>query len=199
MDSRPESSSAKSEPAAVDDEEVQDDIVRGQSQSQSQSRPRRSPLVWLTLFALITYSSWAVYQYQYESLPPPLTAEQAGKRGFSEVEAMKHVKALTQLGPHPVGSDALDLALQVLVPKYVLFLCVSFRSSVNNALLFGAVCFGCGGEDQGKGSLGGGCSSGLFSFESRCESSGQWHVYGENACLFGSKSRSFENLAKICI
>ncbi|XP_059457062.1 uncharacterized protein LOC132186951 isoform X1 [Corylus avellana] len=108
MDSRPESSSAKSEPAAVDDEEVRDNIVRGQSQS----RPRRSPLVWLTLFALITYSSWAVYQYQYENLPPPLTAEQAGKRGFSEVEAMKHVKALTQLGPHPVGSDALDLALQ---------------------------------------------------------------------------------------
>jgi len=195
MDRKPESSSAKPEPPAVDGEEVGANIVR----VQSQSGPRRSPLVWLTLFALITYSSWAVYQYQYENLPPPLTAEEAGKRGFSEVEALKHVKALTQLGPHSVGSEALDLALQVLPPKYVLFLCVSFRFSVNNALPFGAVCFRSGGEDQGNGSLGGGCSSGVFSVEIRCESSGQWHLYGENACLFGSKSRSFENLAKICI
>ncbi|KAJ4846680.1 hypothetical protein Tsubulata_019727 [Turnera subulata] len=53
--------------------------------------------------------------YQFESLPAPLTADQAGKRGFSEVEALKHVVALTQLGPHPVGSDSLDVAL-----KYVL-------------------------------------------------------------------------------
>ncbi|CAI0411825.1 unnamed protein product [Linum tenue] len=73
---------------------------------------RRSGFVWLVLFGLLMYSSWAVYEYQYESLPPPLTAAQAGKRGFSEVEAMKHVRALTQLGPHPVASDALDRALQ---------------------------------------------------------------------------------------
>ncbi|XVE75361.1 hypothetical protein DITRI_Ditri12bG0088300 [Diplodiscus trichospermus] len=73
---------------------------------------RRSGFVWLTLFAVIVYSSWAVHYYQFESLPVPLTAEQAGKRGFSEAEARKHVKALTELGPHPVGSDALDFALQ---------------------------------------------------------------------------------------
>ncbi|XVE99313.1 hypothetical protein REPUB_Repub03eG0187600 [Reevesia pubescens] len=73
---------------------------------------RRSGFVWLTLFVMIVYSSWAVHHYQFDSLPVPLTAEQAGKRGFSEVEAMKHVKALTELGPHPLGSDALDLALQ---------------------------------------------------------------------------------------
>lgn len=74
---------------------------------------RRSGFTWLTLFAVIVYSSWAVYQYQYENLPVPLTAEQAGKRGFSEVAAMKHVKALTELGPHTIGSDAIELALQV--------------------------------------------------------------------------------------
>lgn len=74
---------------------------------------RRSGFVWLTLIVVITYCSWTVYQYQYQSLPPPLTAEQAGKRGFSEVEALKHVEALTDLGPHPVGSDALDHAVQV--------------------------------------------------------------------------------------
>ncbi|OMP06492.1 Peptidase M28 [Corchorus capsularis] len=73
---------------------------------------RRSGFVWLTLFVMIAYSSWTVHHYQFENLPVPLTAEQAGKRGFSEEEAMKHVKALTELGPHPVGSDALDLAIQ---------------------------------------------------------------------------------------
>lgn len=75
--------------------------------------PKRSPFVWLTLFLAIVYGSWSVYEYQFESLPLPLTAEQAGKRGFSEFEALKHVKALTELGPHSLGSDALHLALEV--------------------------------------------------------------------------------------
>ncbi|KAM3698306.1 hypothetical protein ACB098_06G179000 [Castanea mollissima] len=74
--------------------------------------PRRSPFVFLTLFALIMYSSWSVYQHQFQNLPAPLTAEKAGKRGFSEIEALKHVQALTDLGPHSVGSDALDLAFE---------------------------------------------------------------------------------------
>ncbi|XP_050250124.1 uncharacterized protein LOC126697256 isoform X4 [Quercus robur] len=74
--------------------------------------PRRSPFVFLTLFALIVYSSWSVYQHQFQNLPAPLTAEKAGKRGFSEIETLKHVQALTDLGPHSVGSDALDLAFE---------------------------------------------------------------------------------------
>ncbi|GMG99399.1 hypothetical protein Nepgr_001239 [Nepenthes gracilis] len=74
--------------------------------------PKRSSYVMLSLFVVMIYSSWGVYHYQYESLPMALTAEQASKRGFSEIEAMKHVKALANLGPHSVGSDALDLALQ---------------------------------------------------------------------------------------
>ncbi|MBA0751346.1 hypothetical protein Gogos_000276 [Gossypium gossypioides] len=78
---------------------------------------QRSGFTWLTLFAVIVYSSWAVYQYQYENLPVPLTAEQAGKRGFSEVAAMKHVKALTELGPHTIGSDAIELALQYVLAE----------------------------------------------------------------------------------
>lgn len=47
----------------------------------------------------------------------PLNAEQAGKRGFSEGSAMEHVKYLTRLGPHPVGSDALDLAVQYVLSE----------------------------------------------------------------------------------
>lgn len=74
----------------------------------------RSSYVILALFVLVIYGSWGVYHYQFESLPLPLTLEQVGKRGFSEHEAMKHVEALTQLGPHPVGSVSLDRALQVI-------------------------------------------------------------------------------------
>ncbi|GAB2276763.1 hypothetical protein Dimus_011479 [Dionaea muscipula] len=75
-------------------------------------RPNRSAYVMLSLFGVIFYGSWGVYRYQYDNLPTPLTAEHAGKRGFSEIEALKHVKTLSGLGPHPVGSDALDLGLQ---------------------------------------------------------------------------------------
>ena len=76
-------------------------------------RTKRSPYVWMSLLLLTIYSFRAIYQQQFEKLPIPLSAEQAGKRGFSETEALKHVKALTSLGPHPVGSDALDIALEV--------------------------------------------------------------------------------------
>jgi hypothetical protein len=64
------------------------------------------------------YCSWGVYHYQFESLPVPLTADQAGKRGFAEFSALKHVKALTQLGPHPLGFDAITLAQQVLTSYF---------------------------------------------------------------------------------
>lgn len=74
---------------------------------------RRSSFVWLALFLIITYCCSAIYNYQFQSMPVPLSGEQAGKRGFSEIEAFKHVKALTEVGPHPVGSEALDNALQV--------------------------------------------------------------------------------------
>ncbi|GAB4854946.1 hypothetical protein Ancab_023535, partial [Ancistrocladus abbreviatus] len=74
--------------------------------------PKRSSYVILAMFALMLYSSWSVYHYQYQRLPMPLTAEQAGKRGFSEIEAVKHVKTSTEFGPHSVGFDALDLAVQ---------------------------------------------------------------------------------------
>lgn len=74
--------------------------------------PRRSAYVILALFVLVIYGCWNIHFYQFENLPLPLSADLAGKRGFSEVEAMKHVKALTKLGPHPVGSDALEHAVQ---------------------------------------------------------------------------------------
>ncbi|KAE8814431.1 endoplasmic reticulum metallopeptidase 1 [Hordeum vulgare] len=76
------------------------------------SRHKRSAYLLLGLFILFLHGSWSVYRMQFANLPLPLNAEQAGKRGFSEASALKHVKYLTSLGPHPVGSDALDLAVQ---------------------------------------------------------------------------------------
>jgi hypothetical protein len=75
--------------------------------------PKRSTFLWFALLVLFINGAWAVYHIQSESLPVPLTAQQAGKRGFAEASAMKHVKYLTGLGPHPVGSDSLDLAIEV--------------------------------------------------------------------------------------
>ncbi|KAK1261119.1 hypothetical protein QJS04_geneDACA002426 [Acorus gramineus] len=75
-------------------------------------RPHRSAFVWFSLLILLFNGSWAVFHLQFERLPDPLPLDRAGKRGFSEVSAMAHVTALTAFGPHPVGSDALDLAVQ---------------------------------------------------------------------------------------
>ncbi|RDX80741.1 Endoplasmic reticulum metallopeptidase 1, partial [Mucuna pruriens] len=86
--------------------------------------PKRSSFVWLALLMIIIYCCSSIYHHQFQSMPVPLTAEMAGKRGFSEIEAFKHVKALTELGPHPVGSEALHLALQ-----YVLTACQSIKKT----------------------------------------------------------------------
>ncbi|KAK2404122.1 Zn-dependent exopeptidases superfamily protein [Trifolium repens] len=87
---------------------------------------KRSSISWLALFFIISYSCSAIYQYQFQNMPVPLTAEQAGKRGFSEVEAFSHVKALTEVGPHPVGSEALHQALQ-----YVLEACETIKKTAH--------------------------------------------------------------------
>lgn len=107
MRQRPVRSPPLEEPPQSDD--------RPNSGRQPERAAGRSSFLWISLCILLLNGSWAVYHLQYERLPLPLTAEQAGKRGFSEELAMEHVKALTSFGPHPVGSDALDLAV-----KYVL-------------------------------------------------------------------------------
>ncbi|XP_052730912.1 uncharacterized protein LOC108326028 isoform X2 [Vigna angularis] len=86
--------------------------------------PRRSSFVWLALLLIIIYCCSSIYHYQFQSMPVPLTADEAGKRGFSEIEAFKHVKALTEVGPHPVGSEALHLAVQ-----YVLTACQNIKKT----------------------------------------------------------------------
>ncbi|KAI5346103.1 hypothetical protein L3X38_013982 [Prunus dulcis] len=109
MRRRPQSTSAATTKPEASEEPIAPSWVA--------QRPQRSPFVWLTLFLAIAYGSWSVFHYQFESLPAPLTPEQAGKRGFSEFSALEHVKALTQLGPHSVGSDALHLALQYVLAE----------------------------------------------------------------------------------
>ncbi|KAA8539313.1 hypothetical protein F0562_026005 [Nyssa sinensis] len=111
MRRRPLSSSATSN-SSISHESGDTGVDKGLPAKDSVGITKRSAYGILALFVLIINGSWAVHRYQFESMPVPLTADQAGKRGFSEEEAMKHVKALTELGPHPVGSNALDLALQ---------------------------------------------------------------------------------------
>lgn len=114
MRRRPESFSAASKPSrGIHEEgELSRPHDKKVQKNDGVKRPNRSAYLWLALFVVTINFSWAVHHYQFESMPMPLSADEAGKRGFSEEEAMKHVKALTELGPHPVGSDALDLALQ---------------------------------------------------------------------------------------
>jgi len=81
-------------------------MVRQRSNRDSESVvlvAKRSNYVILALFVVAVYGSWFVYEQQYLNLPKPLGAQQVGKRGFSEHEAIQHVIALTQFGPHPVG------------------------------------------------------------------------------------------------
>ncbi|CAE6112707.1 unnamed protein product [Arabidopsis arenosa] len=104
-----EPSSSSQETDASSDKEALDKEV--------QADVKRSGKVWFSVLILVTYSSWVVYNYQLGNLPKPLTAKQAGKRGFSEFEAINHVKALTQFGPHPVSSDALVLALEYVLAE----------------------------------------------------------------------------------
>ncbi|CAM6082858.1 unnamed protein product [Calypogeia fissa] len=66
---------------------------------------------WLLMVVLMLYVCHLVNVYQSESLPAPLSKEQAGPRGFSEVTAREHIMSLVEFGPHPVGTEALDKAL----------------------------------------------------------------------------------------
>ncbi|KAI3849724.1 hypothetical protein MKW98_026638 [Papaver atlanticum] len=93
-----------------------DDKIKVKSKTESLPY-KRSSLVWISLLCVFTYSSWAVHHYQFDVLPRPLSLKQAGKRGFSEELAVKHLKSLADFGPHPVGSDALDLALQYVLTE----------------------------------------------------------------------------------
>lgn len=88
------------------------------SANEDYGRRRRTPFLLLGLLMVFLHGSWSVYRFQFANLPLPLDAEQAGKRGFSEASALEHVKYLAALGPHPVGSDSIDLAVQVVLYSY---------------------------------------------------------------------------------
>ncbi|KAL5733494.1 hypothetical protein ACOSQ2_033186 [Xanthoceras sorbifolium] len=112
MRKRPQVASSSSSSEASEATKAADEETERKNNNVYVRSAKRSGFVWMIVFLAAMYSAWGVYYYQYQQLPPPLSAEQAGKRGFSEIEAMKHVKALTELGPHPVGSDVLDQAVQ---------------------------------------------------------------------------------------
>jgi hypothetical protein len=70
-------------------------------------------LEWLLMVVLMAYIFYLVKKYQSDKLAVPLSLEEAGSRGFSEIAAKEHISALVELGPHPVGTKALDKALMV--------------------------------------------------------------------------------------
>nr|GLL34973.1 endoplasmic reticulum metallopeptidase 1-like [Ipomoea trifida] len=72
----------------------------------------RSGYEILVLFAFVICGTWGVFHYQFKVLPEALSPEDAGVTGFSEEAAMAHDKALSSLGPHPLGSAVLDTALE---------------------------------------------------------------------------------------
>lgn len=79
--------------------------------------PREVALLWGALLLIILQASWFVYYFQCLKLPKPVSAVEAGRRGFSEQRAYSHVRVLTKLGPHPVGSQALDQAVEYVLSK----------------------------------------------------------------------------------
>nr|GMD32100.1 endoplasmic reticulum metallopeptidase 1 isoform X1 [Ipomoea batatas] len=72
----------------------------------------RSGYEILVLLAFVICGTWGVFHYQFKVLPEALSPEDAGVTGFSEEAAMAHDKALSSLGPHPLGSAVLDTALE---------------------------------------------------------------------------------------
>ncbi|XP_051121228.1 uncharacterized protein LOC127244779 isoform X2 [Andrographis paniculata] len=104
-------------------------ISRGGKNNVNVFRTRRSSEEILALFITVLCGGWAVYYYQYQNLPAALTLEQAGSTGFSEYEALKHVRNLTQWGPHSVGSTELDNAI-----KYVESVALDIKESAKGSV-----------------------------------------------------------------
>ncbi|CAM6124034.1 unnamed protein product [Calypogeia fissa] len=76
---------------------------------------------WLLMVVLMLYVCHLINVYQSESLPAPLSKEQAGPHGFFEVTAREHIMSLVEFGPHLVGTEALDKALMVSLQTFMPF------------------------------------------------------------------------------
>ncbi|KAJ7560996.1 hypothetical protein O6H91_03G009900 [Diphasiastrum complanatum] len=77
----------------------------------------QAALNWTALLLAFMNAFWLAYHYQAVRLPAPVSAVEAGRRGFSEQRAFRHVRALTNFGPHPVGSSSLDLAVEYVLTE----------------------------------------------------------------------------------
>jgi hypothetical protein len=88
-------------------------VVASSEPTRTRIGPKRAALDWLAMLVGVTYVAWILYYYTADVLPKPLSEAVAGKRGFSEERAYRHVRKLSELGPHPVGSDALQRGVQV--------------------------------------------------------------------------------------
>ncbi|KAL2653871.1 hypothetical protein R1flu_021999 [Riccia fluitans] len=87
----------------VDDKKYRDVVEK---------KPLGAAVEWLLMLLLVGYAGWVIFYYQAGQLPMPLSAAEGGILGFSEERAFGHVYNLANLGPHPIGSKALDNAFQ---------------------------------------------------------------------------------------
>lgn len=129
---RPKTHGRKSQqPQPLSDEDVSEaseEILRASKAVDHVKKKKKMPTSrgraaanWLSMLVSLMFGMWWLSRYQTELLPPPVSERAAGIRGFSEERAYRHVKALTSLGPHPVGSDALNRAIQVHLSFWFLF------------------------------------------------------------------------------
>lgn len=87
--------------------------VSSKGEKKSSISGGRAAAQWLSMLGSLMFIMWLLCRYQTEVLPWPVSEKAAGVRGFSEQRALRHVKALTAFGPHPVGSQPLHNAVQV--------------------------------------------------------------------------------------
>jgi hypothetical protein len=76
-------------------------------------------LVWLATLVGVLSVAWLIYYHTANVLPKAVSEDAAGKDGFSEELALRHVKFLTDLGPRPVSSSALHHAVQVILSLWL--------------------------------------------------------------------------------
>jgi len=76
-------------------------------------------LVWLATLVGVSSVAWLIYNHTANVLPKPVSEDAAGKDGFSEERALRHVKFLADLGPRPIGSSALRHGVQVIPSLWV--------------------------------------------------------------------------------
>uniref|UniRef100_A0A7I4EH66 Vacuolar membrane protease n=1 Tax=Physcomitrium patens TaxID=3218 RepID=A0A7I4EH66_PHYPA len=107
-------------PSSQDVIESSDEVMRGSEIGLCVTKmPSRGEAAaeWLAMVVILLFGMWLIFRYQMELLPPPVSGNDAGLRGFAEERAYKHVESLSSFGPHPLRSKALGHAIQYVLDQ----------------------------------------------------------------------------------